>query len=62
MPSGILFLKVSGIIGKSEFANPLSDCVIIGKSEFANPLSDCGIIGKSEFANPLSDFYLCKMG
>ncbi len=25
MPSGILFLKVSDLFGKSEFANPLSD-------------------------------------
>jgi len=65
MPAGILFLKVSVLFGKSEFANPLKDCDIIGisyglpNSDSANAgrdtffSKDCVLFGKSEFANPL---------
>jgi len=54
MPSGILFFsKVSGIIGKSEFANPLKVSDLFGKSEFANPLKVSGIIGKERVCQPI---------
>jgi len=58
MPVGILFSKDFGIIGKSEFANPLKDSDIIGNC-YGLPNSDSANAGRHTFSQR-SPFFLAN--
>jgi len=56
MPVGILFSKDFGIIGKSEFANPLKDSDIIGNC-YGLPNSDSANAGRHTFSQRSPTFF-----